>query len=80
MAAFGADVRAVLEALDLRGAVLVGHSMGGPVILEAAKLTPVRVAALVPVDTLVEVERKLTPDEALPLSHRGCALGCECVS
>jgi len=62
MAAFGADVRAVLEALDLRGAVLVGHSMGGPVILEAARLAPDRVAALVPVDTLAEVENRMSPE------------------
>lgn len=62
MAAFGADVRAVLEALDIRGAVLVGHSMGGPVILEVAKLAPERVAALVPVDTLGDVERRLSSE------------------
>ncbi len=63
MAAFGADVRAVLEALDLRGAVLVGHSMGGPVILEAARLSADRVAALVPVDTLAAVEERMSPEE-----------------
>jgi pimeloyl-ACP methyl ester carboxylesterase len=63
MAAFGADVRAVVEALDLRGVVLVGHSMGGPVILEAARLMPERVAALVPVDTLGDVDEKMTAEE-----------------
>jgi pimeloyl-ACP methyl ester carboxylesterase len=63
MAAFGEDVRAVLEALDLRGAVLVGHSMGGPVILEAARLASDRVLALVPVDTLAEVDRRMSPEE-----------------
>jgi len=62
MSAFGEDVRAVLEALDLRGAVLAGHSMGGPVILEAARLAPDRVAALVPVDTLAEVETRMSPE------------------
>src|SRR4029450_134409 len=36
MVAFGEDVCAVVEALDLRRAVLVGHSLGGPVVLEAA--------------------------------------------
>ncbi len=63
MTAFGEDVRAVLEALDLRGAVLVGHSMGGPVILEAAKLSADRVAALVPVDTLNNVEERMPPEQ-----------------
>ena len=63
MAAFGADVCAVLEAVDLRGVVLVGHSMGGPVILEAARLASDRVAALVPVDTLFDVGRRYAPEE-----------------
>jgi pimeloyl-ACP methyl ester carboxylesterase len=53
--AFGADVKAVVDALGLRRVVLVGHSMGGPVTLEAARLLPKRVAALVPVDALGRV-------------------------
>src|SRR5215467_1916483 len=36
--AFGQDVRAVCDALGLKKVILVGHSMGGPVILEAASL------------------------------------------
>jgi pimeloyl-ACP methyl ester carboxylesterase len=46
----------------LKRVVLVGHSMGGPVILEAARLMPERVAALVPVDTLNRVGES-TPAE-----------------
>lgn len=56
--AFAADVGAVLAALDLKGAVLVGHSMGGPVIVETARRYPDRVAALVPVDTFMSVTTK----------------------
>jgi len=52
MGAFGEDVRAVLEELGLKQIVLVGHSMGGPVILEAALRLKGRVAGLVAVDTL----------------------------
>jgi pimeloyl-ACP methyl ester carboxylesterase len=63
VASFGADVAAVLEALDLRGAVLVGHSMGGPVILEAYRLAPDRIAALIPVDTLFDVGAPATPED-----------------
>jgi len=63
IAAFGADVCAVLEALAVEDAVLVGHSMGGPVILEAARLAPERVAALVPVDTLFDVGHAFGPAE-----------------
>ncbi len=53
---FAEDVRAVIEKLGLTRVVLVGHSMSGYVILEAARLVPDRVAALVPVDTLQDVE------------------------
>jgi pimeloyl-ACP methyl ester carboxylesterase len=51
IAAFGADVAAVVEHLDLDSVVLVGHSMGGDVIFQAARLLPDKVKALVMVDT-----------------------------
>ncbi len=51
MPAFGKDVVAVVKELGLQEAVLVGHSMGGDVIVEAARLMPDRVAGLVWVDT-----------------------------
>jgi pimeloyl-ACP methyl ester carboxylesterase len=47
---FGADVAALLESLDLSGAILIGHSMGCRVVLQAALDAPDRVAALVLVD------------------------------
>jgi pimeloyl-ACP methyl ester carboxylesterase len=56
MAAFGQDVRAVVEALSLKKVVLVGHSMSGNVILEATKAMPERVVGLIPVDTLLDVD------------------------
>ncbi|HEU0106360.1 MAG TPA: alpha/beta hydrolase, partial [Vicinamibacteria bacterium] len=56
VAAFGQDVRAVVEALSLEKVVLVGHSMSGNVILEAAKAMPERVVGLIPVDTLLDVD------------------------
>jgi pimeloyl-ACP methyl ester carboxylesterase len=51
MADFGADVVAVLDREDVDAAVLVGHSMGGDVVVEAARQRPGRVAGLVWVDT-----------------------------
>jgi pimeloyl-ACP methyl ester carboxylesterase len=51
MQAFGKDVSAVVTALDLREVVLVGHSMGGKVIVEAARQLGDRVVAVVGVDT-----------------------------
>ena len=47
---YGADVAEVMHALDLRSAVVVGHSMGCRVVLEAALQAPSRVGAVVFVD------------------------------
>ncbi len=52
MQAFGADVAAVARALDLNRIVLVGHSMGGKVVVEAANQLKGRVVAVVGADTL----------------------------
>ena len=56
MAGFGADVRAVVEALELERVVLIGHSMGGFVMIEAARLLGDRVVGLIGADTLHTVE------------------------
>lgn len=50
IANYGGDLAALLANLELQGAVLVGHSMGCRVVLEAARLDPARVAGLVLVD------------------------------
>jgi pimeloyl-ACP methyl ester carboxylesterase len=50
MAAFGGDVAAVLDKLDVKGAVLIGHSMGADVVTEAALRAPGRVTGLVWLD------------------------------
>ncbi len=54
MTAFGADVAAVADAVGGDRLVLVGHSMGGPVVIEAAKTLGKRVELVVAVDTLQE--------------------------
>ena len=48
--AFGADVAAVVEKLGLGRVILIGHSMGGDVIVEAARRLRGRVAGLVWID------------------------------
>lgn len=47
---YGGDVAALLANLELAPAVLVGHSMGCRVVLEANRLAPERVAGIVLVD------------------------------
>jgi len=56
IAAMGEDVVAVIKKLKLNRVVLVGHSMGGPVIVEAAKLIPKKIVGLVPVDILQNID------------------------
>ncbi len=51
MPAFGEDVAAVVTGLDLPEVVLVGHSMGGDVVVEAALQLRPRVRGLVWLDT-----------------------------
>lgn len=51
MEAFGEDVAAVVNEVGANRVVLVGHSMGGPVSIEAANLLGDKVVAVVGVDT-----------------------------
>jgi pimeloyl-ACP methyl ester carboxylesterase len=51
MAAFGEDVAAVVNGIGAEKVVLVGHSMGGPVAIEAARLLGEKVIGIVGVDT-----------------------------
>jgi pimeloyl-ACP methyl ester carboxylesterase len=62
--AYGEDVEAVVERLGLKKVILIGHSMGGSVILEAARRLPGRVIGLVPVDTLLNVEERTSEEDA----------------
>jgi pimeloyl-ACP methyl ester carboxylesterase len=56
--AFGADVAAVVNKLGLKNVILVGHSMGGAVNIEAARRLPEQVVALVGVDTYQSFQAK----------------------
>lgn len=63
MAAFAEDVRAVVEELELADVVLIGHSMSGSVIVEAALCMPHRVRGLVGVDNLQNPNLVLTEEQ-----------------
>jgi pimeloyl-ACP methyl ester carboxylesterase len=61
-AGLAGDVEAVAKSLGLKRVILVGHSMGGPVALLAAKRMSGTVVAVVGVDSLHNAESQL-PEE-----------------
>ena len=63
MSAFGQDVAAVVKELDLEQVVLVGHSMGGPVVLEAALQLGERVVGVVGVDAFKPFGQAYTEEQ-----------------
>lgn len=67
---FGADVAAVVQAEGYPRVVLVGHSMGGPVALEAARRLPGKVVGIVGVDTLREIAVPMQMEQYAPLLER----------
>ncbi|HEY0679940.1 MAG TPA: alpha/beta hydrolase [Chitinophagaceae bacterium] len=63
MESFGSDVAAVVNKLGLQRVILIGHSMGGDVIAEAARLLKKRVAGLIMVDTYKKLGSGRTPQQ-----------------
>ena len=61
--AFAQDVIAVVNHLELKRVVLIGHSMAGGIIVEAARHLGTGVIGLVGVDTLWDVEKERSQDE-----------------
>lgn len=60
---YGDDVKTVVTKLGLKRVVLIGSSMGAPIALEATKRMPDNVVAIVPVDSLNNVEQTITPEQ-----------------
>jgi pimeloyl-ACP methyl ester carboxylesterase len=63
MKSFGYDVKAIVDSISAKQVILVGHSMGGGVIAEAARLLPKRVVGLIGVDTSQDVTYVLKKEE-----------------
>lgn len=59
----GADVAAVVEELDLDRVIVVGHSMGGLVALDAARRLPDEVIGIIGVDTLHDADEEVDPEQ-----------------
>ena len=66
MTVFARAVEAVRAEAKVDKAVLVGHSMGTPVIREYARMYPQHVAGLVPVDGLLRWSRRLRQGRGAP--------------
>ena len=62
MGNFGEDVAAVVRQLQNRKVVLVGHSMGAPVALEATRRIGDRVVGIIAVDSLKTIGQPPMPD------------------
>jgi pimeloyl-ACP methyl ester carboxylesterase len=56
--AYGQDVAAVVNKLSLNKFILIGHSMGGPVNIEAARILGDKVIAIIGVDTYADFNFK----------------------
>ncbi len=63
MDAFGGDVAAVVERLGLKKVILIGHSMGGDVVVAAARRLRGRVAGLVWIDAYKQLGTPRTPEQ-----------------
>jgi len=63
MLSFAEDIKAVIEKEKIDKAILIGHSMGGGVIAEAAQLMPEKVSAIIGIDTLHNVAEKVPQKE-----------------
>jgi len=64
MRSLGEDVRAVADTVGGDELILVGHSMGGLIIAEAARLLPGRVLGLISIDSLHDLGFPVTEEHA----------------
>ena len=64
--AFGQDVAAVVSALGLDKVILIGHSMGGPVVIEAANLLKNKVIGIIGADTFQNLGATFPEEQAIP--------------
>jgi pimeloyl-ACP methyl ester carboxylesterase len=62
MGSFGEDVAAVVRQIQNRKVVLVGHSMGAPVAIEATRRIGDRVVGIVAVDSLKTLGQAVMPE------------------
>jgi len=59
--AYGEDISTIIQQLNLKNVVLVGFSIGGPIVIETSIIVPDHIIGLVLVDALQEVEVNIPP-------------------
>lgn len=64
MLSFANDVKAIIDRENIKRAILIGHSMGGAVIAEAAKLIPEKIIGIIGIDTLQNIAEQ-TPQTVI---------------
>lgn len=64
IASYGEDISTIIQQLNLKKVVLVGFSLGAPIVIEAANKVPDHVIGVVLVDDLHEVEMQIPPPMA----------------
>jgi len=60
---YGADIATVINQLCYHEIILIGHSMGGAVCIEAARQMPDKVLAIVGVDTYLDFSQRFNDEE-----------------
>lgn len=66
---FSNDVMAVIDSLNLNKVILVGHSMGGDIILDVAYKIPDRIVGFIGIDNFKEVGVPLSPEQLLQVDE-----------
>lgn len=60
---YAKDVAALIDSLQLKNVVLIGHSMSGAIVLETALTHPAGIAGVVGIDNFKGVGQAITPKE-----------------
>lgn len=66
---FGSDLVTLIDVLDLNNVVLVGHSMGGNIILEAAVKRPRQIIGFVGVDNFKDIGAEYTEEQSQSINE-----------
>ena len=61
--AFGQDVKAVVEDVNAKKVILIGHSFAGEIVAESARLMPGRVIGIIGADSIQNVEDTMPKEQ-----------------